>query len=181
MNWTDKRQVIALTALATAALVLGGATLLMSYWMKPLVTDDAPIVMLGGSFRLVSFGTDHLDGKDHKLAHKSHHEIEQIEVNGQAYAVSADPKIDSTVQFSYCDPSNCSANQDTITVRFRAKSNSPVEVTNTNGTLDPDANVRGAYSHSMQAWKLQGISSINVQLPSNLSCKGDCVVVFRTQ
>src|SRR5436190_19338839 len=72
VRWADKLQVIAATGIFTAALVAG----LMFFKSAPVgklaPSDDAPILMAGGSFYMYAGGSGHFrkDTQNHKLIHE---------------------------------------------------------------------------------------------------------------
>jgi hypothetical protein len=178
MNWTEKTQVIGLTALVTAALVLGGALLLAPY-LRRLAADDAPIVMLGGSFHMLSIGADHLvaDHNGHSLHQSSHHTVYSIAVNlGPATPVDAAAKAD--VVFVYCDPNDCNGKSDTVRVRFDNSSTKVIDIVAKSNIDQSPETFPGWFSHPQGTWKLQSVDFGNLPGLPPLNCNGICSVAF---
>jgi hypothetical protein len=195
VKWTDKFQVIIFTGIFVAA-IGAGLQLFKSALVGTLASsDDAPILMAGGSFYMNAAGIGHFnrDAVNHKLVHAENgsrklrvYAVDVIDHDGKLSQVKdIPPNASGEMIFTYCSDSACSGQSDTITLAFNNSGADNVSIVNTNHDIDTSAENSGVLSHPQTGWFLNRVNFRNwnaATAPPDATC-GDhshCTVLIRT-
>jgi len=195
VRWADKLQMIVATGIFTAVLFAGFQLLKSALVGKLAPSDDAPILMAGGSFYMNAAGIGHFnrDSTNHKLVHEENgrrklrvYAVDVIDHDGKLSQVKdIPPNASGQMIFTYCSDSACSGQSDTITLAFNNTGNDNVSIVNTNHDIDTFPDNSGVLSHPQTGWFLNRVSFRNwnaATAPPDATC-GDtshCAVIIRT-
>jgi hypothetical protein len=198
LTFTDKAQVVGITALLAAAFsVLGVLGLRLFIPERGILSnqEDAPIVMAGGSFHVCAGG----DGKwekrntDKKLVHskKSNSKkmlVSSIDVIGPTGKLTQIKGIDTTsayrdIIFKYCENlTNCSP-VDLITLSFHNEKNDTfIEISDSQGRIWYATQTPDEVWHHPEEWTLASVDLNGLDGNKVVECgdSGHCTLIIHT-
>jgi len=196
VKWTDKFQVIIFTGIFVAA-IGAGLQLFKSALVGTLASsDDAPILMAGGSFYMYAGGSGSLrkDTNNHKLIHEDKgknklrvYALDLVDTHGKLTQVKdIRPNAWGKVVFTYCPDVACVGLPDTITLTFDNRGNDNISISTDRSNIDDSTmSANGVLDHPHPAWFLNRVAFQdwnNASPPPDTSCtpSGHCTVIIHT-
>jgi hypothetical protein len=184
----DKVQIVGFTVVLGAALTIAGLLPFLLKGGRPAASDDAPIVMAGGSFHIhaVTVALRHSPGK---LVHNQRMIVYGIDFIGplgkMARMKGPIPDVSQEIGFVYClDLNDCNGSKkEVITLTFHNNSIDPVEISAVPPRDFPQP-VNGVIHHPSN-WTLKNVvfpplSGAPTNSDSDCGSSGHCTVIIHT-
>jgi hypothetical protein len=186
----DKLQAVVITGIVTAIVV--GGILFFAAVQTPRATDDAPILMAGGTFRMGASGIGKLDRDNSTLFHHEKGSNKKLKVFGVDLiedsgvltpyrGFQGDEK--GRIEFTYCEDSACSGQVDHIVLVFDNTAKDYVVKISDDNYISSATEMNGVWDHPRAGWVLHDMTLSQFSgAPNSLkTCPtGKCSVIVRT-